>query len=324
MKLIYKVSFLALSLLFGLTSCDHLIFDNLEDCPRGIYVRLYSQTECADSPSYSEQIRETNYFVFDEETGLLIALHRDENQTLTADKEVYIPISRSKGVFRVIAWSGIASNLFETSSVQIGKTSLSDLYSILNTDKETQFSVDLKDRTVWMGQSPIVVVQPLRKETPKDYHVAVNMREITNRITVRVTGLKKPTDFVILMESANGRYGFDGTIPAHSAYKYPALTSYPADLKDMARAFFTTLKLESGRKSIITVFNTDKDKIAFQDDLIGAILMSPKDASLNLRCLNDYDIHLKMRYCPTCPGEAAIAQIWINDWLVHSYDISFD
>lgn len=326
MKLLQYISLLALPLLLGLSSCTHAVFDNLSECPRGVYVRLYAQTECETTPSYPSEIKDVSYFVFDTRDKL-VSYHHESNLTLTPDAEVLIELP-AKGSYRVFAWAGIDDELFEHTDYVIGQTTLQDIYATLRSEGDQPY--DLRDRTVWMGLSSIVSLEELKtlddpeRPTNQYYHTAINMREYTNRITVRVTGLEHPEHFTIKLESDNGRYNYQGDIVPDKTLVYPTKMNYSAPADSTASAFFTTLKLESGRNSFLTVYNKEKGEVAFMEDLIGAILVSPVAEALNMRCLNDYDVHLKMRRCPECPSGYMACEIWINDWLVHSYDIAFE
>lgn len=294
-------------------SCKQIIFDNLDSCERGIFVNLYDQTECSDTPRFP-QVPNIHLYAFDLQDRL-VATTVIQNPQLFPGKEFFIPIA-TPGLYSVIAWAGLHNDLYDTTPMIVGKTDRKDLFLKL---KEQNSQVrNLTGHRLWVGCSPIVEIG---KENSLYAHTRANIREITNRIEVTVEGLDAPEQYIIAIRSANGSYSLNGEILPDIELNYPTQTYIPKD--STLAANFTTLKLQNGRKSSLIIRNIKTQKVLFIEDLVGVILLSPSKDNLNLRCLNDYHVRLRVRRCPRISDTYTVTSIWINDWLVHSYDIEF-
>ena len=53
---------LAAGILFW--GCDSLIYDDLKDCPQGVYVKFYSKTPCAEDSLYIGEVSSITVFAF--------------------------------------------------------------------------------------------------------------------------------------------------------------------------------------------------------------------------------------------------------------------
>ena len=47
--------------------CDSVIYEDMLDCPQGVYLRFYTKTPCDADSLYPADIKNLNVFVFDEE-----------------------------------------------------------------------------------------------------------------------------------------------------------------------------------------------------------------------------------------------------------------
>ena len=318
------LSLLPLSLLLLLLpSCDRMVYDKLDYCERGVYINVYEQTECEQTPSYPE-LQNLRIFGFDND-GVLVGDMTVQNPQMGADKTQYFPVSQA-GSYSFVVWANVSDKLTE-SAFQIGQTRKSDLLYTLRT--QAGKAVDLGTDAIYVGSTPNVIVGD---EDNFFVQTAANIREITNRITVEVVGLEaaeeglgKPENYEIQMMSNNTLYAYPGEIiPAAQAVYYPGETTYSPNPdkegKVNAHAFFSTLKLEMGRANHLVVRNKVDGTEIFREDLIGAILLSDKEANINPRCINDFDVRVEFKLCH-CPSVYSAVAIYINNWLVHSYDI---
>lgn len=317
MNSLRKIFFVLASIgLFGgmMHSCKQQVFDNLESCERGIYVNLYDQTECAETPSYP-QVNRLSFYAFDLQDRLVATVEYGEHPALSESKEFFVPVAEP-GSYSVVAWANLTGDLYNMAPVQVGKTTKQELLMSLKEQQEK--AIDLTGKRLWVGTTPVVEVG---KEASFYAHTKANIREITNRINVSVEGLDVPQDYTIAIQSANGAYSLEGQILPAKELDYPTTTYVPKD--STLAADFTTLKLQSGRKSSLIVRNLKTNKTIFTEDLVGVILLSPSKDNINLRCLNDYRVKLRVRRCPNDPGTYMVTSLWINNILVHSYDIEF-
>lgn len=313
MKRFVTIATLFLVAMLGATSCDKYIFDDLKGCDRGVRLNLYSQTECAEHRTYPS-IQKWTFFAFDER-GLYISSRREEGLKLDESLRYVYPVD-SAGQYSIVAWGGDTESSFSIREPEVGVTKKSDLLLQLRLEAVGR-AISLNDRNIYIGETPMVTIGA------KDRFFVdsdINIREITNRITVEVKGLDDPKDVEIELSANNAAYTYNGNIAPWQKVIYSTQQTF---LKDSVTvAAYTTLKLESGRNSSLIIRSKKDNKEIFNEDLVGTILLSPSADNINLRCLNDFTIVLKTKRC-NCPGAFIVTELWINDWLIHSYDIGF-
>lgn len=293
------------------TSCDKLVYDDMEHCERGVYIHVFSQTECAEAPSYPEWVKELNIYAFDVNDKFVGAMS-ETDVTLNAEYEALFPLV-TPGTYSFVVWAGI-DHLFEVSDLVEGVSTKQDL--LLKLKKADNKALNLKGQRVYVGTTPNATVGDV---TDLYAYTDANIREITNRINVKIEGVTNSSDYDIKILSDNTNYAVNGTIINSAQVEYPTVVEYPTDTE--VAAHYNTLKLESGRKSILQVSLKSTGQVLYQEDLVGSILLSPKATNVNLRCENDFDILLKMKKCKDCETGYEVAFIYINNWLVHSYDV---
>lgn len=310
------VTVLIFSLLgLGTISCDKAIYENWEDCPRGVYVNFYSQTECAETPSYPAEVKRLNVYAFDDNNILRSTAIIAEPQ-LSETTEHLIPLPQKDGLYTVCAWANIDQN-FNLENVRVGETTKSNLlFRLRQTEK---LGADLTGTTLWYAESPKVLLGKMEHGAELYIHTRANLREYTNRVTVTIDKIGHPEDYDIKLASSNGSYLINGLVAKADSTYYPGETKVVAD--STCNAFFTTLKLESGHESALIVTHKPTGKELFRTDLVGVILTSNYAENINLRCLNDFHVRLVAR---RCGYTFVIMEVWVNDWLVHSYDLEFE
>jgi len=298
----------------GLASCDKMIYDNYDDCPRGVYVNFYSQTECAENPSYPAEVARLNVYAFDKD-GILRSANVFEDVQLSAAKEWLIPLEKD-GLYTIFAWGNIDDH-YNIGEIKIGETTKQQVLMRLKQDGKWATNID--GTTLWYATSPVVELKNMEDGADQYIHTRANLREYTNRVMVSVDSLPHPENYEIKLASSNGSYRFDGTVAKADSTYYPGETKVVGD--STCRAFFTTLKLESGHENTLSVTHKPTGREIFRTDLVGAILSSQYAQNINLRCINDFDIRLVAHHC-NCPDDTyVVVQIWINGWLIHSYEI---
>ncbi len=318
MKSIYKLlgglPLMVVSLL-GLTSCDKWIYESFEDCPQAIKVGFYSKTECANQKSYPQRVTRLNIYAFDK-NDVLYSTHIVDNVRLSEAYEYSIPVEKS-GLYTVLSWGNLGDHYYDIGKVQVGKTTKQNiLFRLRQTGK---WGADLRETTLWYGESPVVQVERNTTNYERYTETSVNLREYTNRIAVIIEGVPNPEDYKIEIASSNGTYQVNGRVAKADSTFYPGETKVVGD--STCRADFTTLKLESGHKNTLIVTNKAKGVEMFRTDLVGVILSSSYAENINLRCLNDFKVRLVAHHCDCPENTYQIVEVWINDWLVHTYSI---
>lgn len=315
-----------------LTSCSKWVFDDLATCPRGVYLHLYSQTDCQSSPTYPEEVREVTLFLFDEQ-GRLAALQQESGLSLGEGKEVLVPLT-ADGAYRAVAWAGVDPQLFTTEAFTIGTTTIDDLYTTLREE------ADLRGHTVWQGATERdILLTPLREgETEQYVHASINLREQTNRITIIVDGLEHTDDVALSVTGGNVDYLHSGALREQGTlHSYPyeeerVESSYDPSMtrpneapghNGKYTATLTTLRLESGRSTQLTLTGKESGKVLYRNDLYGLIHVANEKSKgeVNVRCQNDFVIYLKVKRCPTCSDGYSLAEIRVNNWGIHSIDV---
>lgn len=133
---------LLLSLLFVATSC---IDDDLSDCPSGLSVgfayNLYNQDmEYADA--FENAVNDISLFIFDAD-GMFVEQYAATNMQL-ADNGYKINVCcLPSGSYQLIAWGGIDSDSFNGSTLERGKSKITDVLVKLNTIKDGASDKDL-------------------------------------------------------------------------------------------------------------------------------------------------------------------------------------
>lgn len=318
MKSIYKLlgglPLVVISLL-GLTSCDKWIYESFEDCPQAIKVGFYSKTECANQKSYPQRVTRLNIYAFDK-NDVLYSTHVVDNVRLSEAYEYSIPVEKS-GLYTVLSWGNLGDHYYDIGKVQVGKTTKQNiLFRLRQTGK---WGADLRETTLWYGESPVVQVERNTTNYERYTETSVNLREYTNRIAVVIEKIPHPEDYKIEIASSNGTYQVNGRVAKADSTFYPGETKVVGD--STCRADFTTLKLESGHKNTLIVTNKAKGVEMFRTDLVGVILSSNYAENINLRCLNDFKVRLVAHHCDCPENTYQIVEVWINDWLVHTYSI---
>lgn len=307
-------------------SCDSLIYNDLKDCPQGVYVKFYSKTPCADDSLFIGEVSSLSVLAFDNEGKLSTTVHQ-QNVNLTRDFEILVPVS--DGNYSFIAWAGI-NDKFLKSTFTPGVTTKEDVMMTINTQNNRAVALTPTDR-IWHGESPVVFLP-----SPEEYgslykHTAINLGELTNRIRVIVEFDKRtmkeyePENLNVTVSSANGTVHIDGSMPLNNpVLTYPAIE---AKLEENTGSwYYSMLALRTGYSNKLNItYNTTKDKeeTVFNGDLIASILLRAVEKGVNLDCENDFTVKFLIKdYCADCGTHFSCA-IYVNDWLVHSYSTDF-
>lgn len=309
--------------------CDSLIYDNLSDCPQGVYVKFYSMTPCDTDSTFIGNVTTLSVFAFDE-SDKLVVMHKEENASLTQDFEVLMPVSN--GNYHFVAWAGVDDN-FTVESFTPGTTTKQDVMLTLKINDSK--AVQLEDHKVWQGQSRTIHLPDPAISGALYKHTAVNLREVTNRIKLIVefdrTTMKEklPKDLRVKVSSANTSMHIDGTTKRNGTpIEYPAQNVVITD--DVGEWNYSLLDLVTGMSNNLKITleeegdNSGEEKIVFDGDLIASILLRAKESGVSLDCENDFVVKFEIKdYCVECWTHFS-CNIYVNDWLVHSYSTDLE
>lgn len=307
------------TLLWG---CDSLIYDELDDCPHGVYVKFYAMTPCAEDSTFIGDVSSLTVFAFDENDRLVTTVTK-ENVSLTSDYELLLPVSN--GYFTFIGWAGLDQN-FTRSTFTNGTTTKKEIMATLNS--VANLAANLTNTRVWQGESAAVFLPDPNEYGEVYKYTAVNLNELTNRIKIQVEFDKSvteltPKDLIISLASANGTIRIDGSMSLNTPQLiYPIQnTTYTENRVDWD---FTMLKLATGYNNRLTITYPATGAKVFDGDLIASILLNTVEGGVNLACQNDFTVKFVMKdYCEECGSKDKdtyfSCAIYVNDWLVHSY-----
>lgn len=301
--------------------CDSLIYDDLADCPQGVYVKFYSMTPCESDSTFIGSVPSLTVFAFDENNKLVTSVTQ-VGVNLSRDFEVLLPVS--DGNYTFVAWAGVDDN-FTKGTFTNGATTKKDVMLTLNATAGV--AANLSGTRVWQGESPVVFLPDPAEYASFYEHTAVNLQEVTNRIEVIVEFDKatmkdyNPEELHVEVASANGTMRIDGSMPLNEVpLIYPF--SGPAFDDNVATWNYYLLDLKTGYDNKLHIFytgNEEEGETVFNGDLIAMILLAAEDGKANLDCDNDFTIKVIIKdYCVECWTHFSCS-IYVNDWLVHSY-----
>ena len=312
------IAIIALGTILG--ACDSLIFEELEDCPQGVYVKFHTMTPCDVDSQFVGEVSDLILFAFDE-NGLLVTSVTQHNVILNSSYEVFVPVS--DGYYSFIAWTGLNDN-FSNSSFTNGVTSKSDVMTKLNTNSGV--AANLNNKKVYHGESSVIFLPDPYEYGSVFKHTSINLKEITNRIKLIVefdeTTMKEYNIHALQVNisSANSTLRIDGTMPLNeSSVEYPSAPHFD---NNSSTWNFTMLKLQTGYNNKLNIVYTGNDKegeTVFDGDLIAGILLMASEQGVNLDCENDFTIKVLIKdYCVDCWTHFSCS-IYVNDWHIHSY-----
>ncbi|GHU90752.1 hypothetical protein FACS1894155_09510 [Bacteroidia bacterium] len=278
----------------------------MEDCRQGIDVRFYSKTPCNPDTVYP-QVNNLRLFVFDRNGQLVSYKKEDRGDMLYSGYKQ--TMMAGNGLFTVVAWTGVDIDPFLREKEIVTKNNL--LFRIQRT---AQQSVSLDGKRVYFGESPMIFLPDPAEYGSLFESTAINLQEMTNRIRVQIEGLSKADDYEVFIESANGSMNVDGSIATDEMIRY---TAQPVFTEGVLEANLTFLKLTTGYNTTLVVKDKRNNRELYRGDLLGTLLL--KNPGVNLACDHDFTIRFATKDQCEC-GTYMIMEIWVNNWLVHSYD----
>jgi hypothetical protein len=182
--------------LLNVISC---VYDDWADCPQGINVNFFTKNVCDLTVSYPAYTQ-VRFFVFDQDDELVFSRYADQEE-ITVHKANYL--QASNGMFTVIAWGGIDSEVLPSELPSTGKVNKSDVFFAIPASA-TRDILPLTGTRVYYGES-----KPIYLPDPAVYgsifkQIDIDMQELTNRITVKVEGLLRENNYEVLIDWGNG------------------------------------------------------------------------------------------------------------------------
>ncbi|MBF0651968.1 FimB/Mfa2 family fimbrial subunit [Dysgonomonas sp. GY75] len=296
-----KISFLLLGafLLSGISGC---VYERTQDCPQGIDLRLYSKTPCLDT--VYPRLSGLDLRVFDRR-GKLVSYRQSGDSVIT---EHYAGrLEAENGLYSVTAWAGLDADAFERGS---GDEKSGLLFRLKRSGGRAS---SLEGKRIYYGESPVVFLPDPAEYGSVFEPAAINLREITNRLTIQVEGLPLTGDYEAVVESANGSINTDGSIASDDRIEYGSQAAFTDGLLE---ARLTVLKLATGYNTSLVIRNRADNSELYRGDLLGTLLL--KNPAVNLDCDHDFTIRFTAKDQCSC-GTYMIMEIWVNNWLVHSY-----
>lgn len=303
-KVILLVSTVILLLLSGCIKEDY------DDCVQGIDVRFYSKTQCQTDTLYPEQIKGITLCVFDED-GLLVGFQKNNNSKIQRGYNERIEVKHG-GIYTVVAWSGLDEGLFDIKLPQEMVTKKTDL--LFRLKRTLRLASSIRGSAVYYGESATVYIPDADGSESIFKSTVINMQEVTNRLTIIVEGLDNAENYQVDIESGNGSMNINGSIAQDEIIDY---SSVNLTRDNILEAQFTVLKLETGNTNTIVVKSKIDGRELYRGSLLGTLLL--KNPDVNLDCDHDFVIRFTTKDQCSC-GTYMIAEIWVNNWLVHSYD----
>lgn len=284
--------------------------DGVGDCELAIDVSFYSQTSCQTEKTYPEGISDLLVCLFDSD-GILADYRMKQGVAIGPDY-VETVSAGSEGIYYVDAWAGIDDPVFEPGELRIGGTKRSDLLFRLRRAQGT--ALPTQGKAVYFGESLAVnVAAGPGNDRPQ---ASVNLKEVTNRLTVTVEGLLAGLeDYEVDIESDNGSMTVGGKNAPDDVIRYDRTERNGVNT---LVADFTLLRLDPARTNTLIVTNTRENRELLREDLLEELLL--KNPQLNLDCDHDFTIRLTAGDIDE-NGTYTIIEVWVNDWQVSSYDM---
>jgi hypothetical protein len=282
----------------------------MDNCQQGISVRTFSKTPCSNDTLYP-QLSGLKYCVFDQ-YDRLVSYH--DADKIEMENNYSKPLEIKNGLFTVVVWAGLDSEVFNTDKLNIGSTNKKDIHFRLR--QSNSKTVSLENERVYFGESPAVFLPDPAEYGSVFKSASVNLQEITNRITVQVEGLPCNDAYEIVIESANGAMNMDGNIAAGDIIEY---NPYQYTYTDILEARFTFLRLATGYNSTLIIRDKVGGKEVYRGDLLGTLLL--KNPEVNLACDHDFTIRFTTGDQCQC-GTYMALKIRVNNWLIYSYNVN--
>lgn len=340
--------------LFLLAGCDGLVYDDLSDCPMGVYVRFYEITAAKDTmtvfPREASQ-QHITLLVFDG-NGTLAGIQTETfsiPETLsipgtrsvstegTDRPEMFVPIAQA-GQYSFVAWGGTPGG-FVFNNLDIGSAKKDDIVTTLGHSGNTvdgTAGIQLYygmfkthdpatgDQYTGSGQfgSNAVIFKDPGEYGSQYADILVGMVEQTRRIRIHGVGLglldRSVDDLKFVIRGRTGSYTQDGALFADGEeLEYTSLVLIPAGGDDLT-VYFDTLGRIVGTdgSTVLEISFTDKagNEIVYTYRLMDLIRADPRYTDIDYDLAFEYDLEIRIDFYISASGE-------VMDWTLVSKDI---
>ena len=156
---------------FMLGGCEAVIFEDMLDCPQGVYIKFYSKTPCDADSLYPADIKNLHVYVFDA-NDKYVNVYTADDVTLSKDYEFLVPIY-PHGKYSFVAWSGI-DNHYTLQNLQAGITTKDAL--LLQLKRTAEQTENIQGTSLYTGTSPYVFLPDPEEVQGAFYeHTAIQM-----------------------------------------------------------------------------------------------------------------------------------------------------
>jgi hypothetical protein len=248
-------------------------------------------------------------YVFDER-GVLASFGTAPEVRLSADYAQ--TVDARNGLYTVVAWAGVDAEIFDMNAPVVGLTTKDDvLFAMRHSGGR---ATSLGDHRVYYGESEAIWLPDSAIYGSVFKEASINLGEVTRRITVEVEGLPNADDFEVVIESKVGAMCLSGSQIIGTQMKYLPVV-HPTSQELISS--FTVMGLTTGFDTSLVIRHKANGTELYRGDLLGTLLL--KNPTVNLAC--DHDFTIRFTTADKCDcGTYTIMEIWVNNWLVHSYD----
>ncbi|MDO5663795.1 MAG: FimB/Mfa2 family fimbrial subunit [Bacteroidia bacterium] len=317
------------------SSCDSVIYDDLSECPMGVYVSFYTLTPVGDTLTVFPQNninQELNLMVFDSQ-GKLVHIIKQQFP-LAANQKVFVPIEKA-GEYSFVAWSGTPGS-FSLTNASLG-SSKDAILAKLTRDANDNITAD-SPAHIFEGSfrthepefggkyinSPNYGHNTVVFHDPAEYgsqfrEILIGMKEITQQLTLTLKGasrlLTDVTDLKVSVIAKNGDYLLNGGIaPNGQVINYSGLIRVEGD--DLKIDFLKLGKLFYGQDIKLRITFTQKNGVTFEREysLIELIMLDPKYKNETFDFSKHFFLELSFTYYLSAEGE-------VMNWTAVSRDV---
>ena len=293
------------------TGCESLLYDDLKDCPQGVYFSFYRQSPCASGREYPEEIKQVKVFVFDE-NEVLVEMFQSDNIKISADYRLMTSFYRI-GTFTFVAWGGSDLSTYDFTPFKKGGTKKNELLVALQRQSSEYTG---KPTVIYWGEAdPLTIEDRTGKGTVFD-EVEFNMQELTNRIRITIHGLSESDDYSVSITDNNGVYDFNGDFAEDSRFDYLSTVSRNGKL---LKTDFVVMKLAEGRNVRLAITNTTTGKVGYEVNMVDDLIMYRGDSGeppYKLECDHDFNIVIVFQENPEKGENYMLMKVVVNDWNV--------
>lgn len=194
----------------GFSSCESF-YNGEGDCDPHYYVKYVYDMNMEWADAFGSQVNSVELYVFDPETGDLVAQYSEDNASALASNDYLMPIDLKPGNYDFVAWCGLSNNkenLFSLSSI----SKKSEAHCTLQRSYEGGKAYQKKQLNA-LFHGKVTASLP---NTEGDHIVTVKLIKDTNNITLsmqHVSGQTLTSDmFTVTMAEANGHLGHDNSV----------------------------------------------------------------------------------------------------------------